>query len=188
MSSVGDQVGANETRAILEAYKQVMEASWPSLHVSMEAQAAGWPGASAEALEAELAGYLDESARPGGRVRIFWKLGPELVFGGGNALFARDAGVDDASALIGADDFDERLPWTRQASKYRADDEQVFYSGKARLDIVERQTHAHETIWVRVGKAPIVTAGGETLGVLGMYEVLDTDVGRKLYAERLKRA
>jgi len=175
----------DETRAVLHAYKQVMDASWPTLHPAMAERSRRWGSASVDDLAAELAGYLKESAQPGGRVRIFWKLGEGLVFGGGNALFAKDAGFDEAADLVGRDDFDDRLPWTRQASKYRADDEQVFYSGKPRLDIIERQTHANETIWVRVGKAPIVTFAGDVIGVLGMYEVLDSEVGRRLYAERM---
>jgi hypothetical protein len=169
-----------ETTAVLQAYRRVMEASWPALHPAMAERSKDWPAASEAQLQAELAGYLKESSQPGHRVRIFWKLGTELVF-------ARDAGFDDPAQLVGRDDFDDSLPWTRQASKYRADDEQVLYSGKARLDIIERQTHASETIWVRVGKAPIVSAAGDVVGVLGMYEVLDSDVGRKLYAERLEQ-
>jgi hypothetical protein len=178
-------MGADETRAILQAYRRVMEASWPDIHPSMAGRAASWGSAAPAELQSELARYLHESSESG-RVRVFWKLGPELVFGGGNALFARDAGVADPAALVGRDDFDERLPWTRQAAKYRDDDEQVFYSGRPRLDIVERQTHADETLWVRVGKAPIVSAEGDVIGVLGMYEVLDKDVGRRLYAERMQ--
>lgn len=179
-------MGADETRAVLQAYKQVMDASWPAPHPLMAEGSRRWPQAAAHELEAELAGYLQDSEQPGQRVRVFWKLGTELVFGGGNRLFARDAGFDAPAELLGRDDFDDRLPWTRQAAKYRADDEQVFYSGKARLDIVERQTHSDETIWVRVGKAPIVTSAGDVIGVFGMYEVLDSEVGRKLYAERMQ--
>lgn len=181
-------MGADESRAILEAYKQVMEACWPKLHPTMAERSRHWAQATAEELDAEIAGYLEESEQSGSRVRIFWKLGPEMIFGGANAGFARDAGMSDPSALVGIDDFDPRLPWTRQASKYRADDEQVFYSRRSRLDIIERQKHTDDTIiWVRVGKVPIVVSGGDVIGILGMYEVLDSDVGRKLYAERLQR-
>ena len=40
---------------------------------------------------------------------------------------------------------------------------------------------------MRAGKAPIQTADETILGILGMYEILESDVGRKLYAERLAR-
>jgi hypothetical protein len=39
---------------------------------------------------------------------------------------------------------------------------------------------------VRAGKAPIRTAQ-ETIGILGMYEVLDDATGRRLFAEQSKR-
>ena len=178
-------MGAEQVRAILMAYKQVMEASWPSLHPEMAAVAAHWSDADENALRAELAGYLREASSPTTRVRIFWKLMPGFVFGGCNLPFAHDAGFPDANALVGIDDFDPRLPWTQQAAKYREDDEQVFYTRQPKLDIVERQRQSDATIWVRAGKAPIRSAGGEVLGILGMYEILDSDVGRRLFAERL---
>ena len=180
-------MGVDQSRAILKAYQQVMDASWPALHPDMAQRSRRWPQATADELDAELAGYLEETARSGSPVRIFWKLGPEMIFGGANAAFARDAGLESAADLIGVDDFDTRLPWTRQASKYRDDDEQVFYSRRPRLDIIERQKHSDDsTIWVRVGKVPIVVENGDVIGILGMYEVLDSDVGRRLYAERLQ--
>ena len=52
--------------------------------------------------------------------------------------FAKDAGLT-VSELVGTDDFDKRLPWRHQAAKYRRDDEGVVKSGKANLDIVERE-------------------------------------------------
>jgi hypothetical protein len=178
-------MGAEQFRAILMAYKRVMEASWPSLHPEMAAAAGHWAHADENALRAELAGYLREASSPTTRVRIFWKLAPGFVFGGCNLPFAHDAGFPDANAVVGIDDFDARLPWTRQAAKYREDDEQVFYTGQPKLDIVERQRQSDGTIWVRAGKAPIRAASGEVLGILGMYEVVDSDVGRRMFAERL---
>jgi hypothetical protein len=185
--AVADRMSAEETRAILMAYKRVMEASWPSLHPAMSARSSAWAAIGETPLQAELAEYLRDASHPDFRVRIFWKTGAGFVFGGCNAAFARDAGFADPAELVGLDDFDERLPWTRQASKYREDDEQVFYSGTPKLDIIERQSQTGSTLWVRAGKAPIQTAHGAILGILGMYEILDGDVGRKLYAERLAR-
>jgi hypothetical protein len=187
LEAAAGQMSAEESRAILMAYKRVMEASWPNLHPAMTARSSGWAHAVDAELRAELADYLREASRPDFRVRIFWKVGTGFAFGGCNAAFARDAGFTDPAEVVGLDDFDERLPWTRQASKYREDDEQVFYSGTPKLDIIERQSQTESTLWVRAGKAPIQTAHGSILGILGMYEILDSDVGRKLYAERLAR-
>jgi hypothetical protein len=175
---------AEALRAVLAAYRTVMEASWPALHPTMAAAAQRWPAASAESLEAELSDYLRASADSPNAVRVFWKLGTDFRFGGCNDLFARDAGMARAADLIGLDDFDRRLPWGHQAAKYRLDDEAVFKSGEAKLDILERQQSSTGITWVRAGKAPIRHASGEVLGILGMYELLDAERGRRAFAER----
>ena len=84
---------------------------------------------------------------------------------------------------MGIDDFDKRLPWGHQAAKYRADDQDVIKQGTAR-DILERQQSATGITWVHVGKAPIRLGDGTVIGVFGMYELLDADTGRRLFAER----
>jgi hypothetical protein len=179
-------MGADEIRAVLSAYRLVARASFPTLHPTMEKRAGGWRDASEASLAEELAGYLKEAAPPHSHVRIFWKLGPRLLFSGGNQLFARDAGFEDMSVMIGMDEFDERLPWKQQAAKYRADDEEVIHSGQPNLDIVERQAQPDGVVWLHVGKAPVRTSNGEVVGLFGMYEVLADDRGRHLYAERLR--
>jgi len=178
---------ADELRAILEAYRTVKKASWPELHLAMEQRAARWPLADEAELRAELEGYLKETAAPNCSVRVFWKLGPKFLFGGVNGHFAHDAGLS-ASDLLGADDFDSRLPWSAQAAKYRADDKEVFDSGTAKLDILERQTSPSGVVfWVHVGKAPIRSARGAVVGVLGMYELVDDKTAQKLFFERSQR-
>ena len=174
------------TRAILAAYREVMAASWPDLHPDIVKRSTLWPEASDEQLNAELDRYLKEASLPGCNVRIFWKLGPELRFGGFNELFAQDAGLAP-QLLLGLDDYDKRLPWFAQAAKYRTDDEEVFRNGRAKLDILERQRSSSGIIWVRAGKAPIRTEENTILGILGMYEVLDSAMGRRLFTERTRR-
>lgn len=173
-----------ELRGVLSAYKQVMEASWPQLHPAMAESARRWPHVGETELDAELARFVKQSSAPGSSVRVFWKLGPKFQFAGCNELFARDAGLS-VSDLIGADDFDRRLPWMGQAAKYRADDRAVTQSGNANLDIIERQTSSSGTItWVRAGKAPIRDAAGTVIGILGMYEILDNDTGSRLFGDQ----
>jgi hypothetical protein len=174
-----------QSLAVLTAYKQVMEASWPTLHPDMVERSASWGRASDSDLAYELAGYLSEASMPNVTVRVFWKLGPRFAFAGANAAFARDAGFTNAQDLVGIDDFDPRLPWTHQAAKYRADDAEIVRSGQAKLDIIERQAQPSGVTWVRVGKAPVRLGSGQVIGLLGMYEILDPDVGRKLYLDRL---
>lgn len=165
-----------------------MDASWPVLHPTMAERAKRWATASYADLDAELGDYLRESARSDQHVRVFWKVGPQFKFAGCNQLFASDAGFPSPAELIGLDDFDRRLPWGHQAAKYRLDDEAVFTSGSPRLDILERQQSSTGITWVRAGKAPIRKPAGAVIGIFGMYELLDAEAGRKLYAERnLKR-
>jgi len=179
-------LNADQTRAVLSAYQLVMTASWPTLHPEMIERAPHWASASAEILEAELQSYVQQSSDPRCTVRVFWKIGPRYAFAGCNAHFAQDAGMP-AAALLGKDDFDPKLPWMRQAAKYRDDDEAVFASETPRLDIIERQQGTTGKItWVRAGKAPIRTAQG-TIGVFGMYEFLDDATGRRLFGEQSRR-
>lgn len=180
-------MSAEHTRAVLSAYQRVMTASWPTLHPDMTERASHWATASAEALEAELQSYVRQASAPSCPVRVFWKMGPRFTFAGCNEHFARDAGMP-AADLLGKDDFDPKLPWVRQAAKYRDDDQAVFESGAPKLDIIERQRGTTGTItWVRAGKAPIRTER-ETIGILGMYEVLDDATGRRLFGEQSRRA
>jgi len=182
-------VSANvdQTRAVLAAYQRVMTASWPTLHPEMAERAPHWASASAETLEAELQSYVRHASDPSCAVRVFWKIGPRFTFAGCNEHFAHDAGMPVAT-LLGKDDFDPKLPWVRQAAKYRDDDEAVFKSGAPKLDIIERQRGTTGAItWVRAGKAPIRTPQ-ETIGILGMYEVLDDATGRRLFAEQTARS
>src|SRR5712691_3815191 len=144
-----------ELRAVLEAYRMVKDASWPHLHPGMAKGSARWPQAREADLRKELQGYIDETAKPGCDVRVFWKLGDDLRFGGCNLMFVKDAGLKSPAEMVGLDDFSEKLPWNAQAAKYRFDDKEVVDSGKPKLDILERQNSAKGTVWVLVGKAPV---------------------------------
>jgi PAS domain-containing protein len=178
---------AHEVRAVLAAYKQVAEALWPQLHPAMAERSRRWPTDDEATLRQDLASYLRDSSQLSS-VRVFWKLGPQFVFGGCNEHFAHDAGLATAAQLVGIDDFDKRLPWKGQAAKYRSDDKKVAANGQPNLDIVERQESADGTIsWVRAGKTPIRTADGQVIGVFGMYEVLDAETGRKLFGDHIRK-
>jgi PAS domain-containing protein len=177
---------ADELRAILTAYQQVAAASWPDLNPSMKSRASRWSTASAAELRSELDDYVREVAPPRSNVRIVWKTGPKFIYAGCNDLFAKDAGLKP-SEMIGIDDFDKRLPWRHQAAKYRRDDETVAKTGKANLDIVERQeSSAGEMTWVRAGKVPLKLADGTSFGILAMYEIVDAATGRALFMKSMK--
>ena len=172
-----------EVRAVLAAYYDVASVSWPELHPAMAANRLRWTSRSDAQLESELDGYVQDAAPPRSNVRVFWKLGPEYRFAGCNELFAADAGIRRAE-LIGLNDYDKRLPWFANSAKYRSDDEEIFKSGRANLNILEHQKSSTGTTWVRAGKTPIRNSAGKPIGIFGMYEVLDAATGRKLFAKR----
>src|SRR5262245_7344493 len=102
------KVGVEELRAILSAYKQVVEASWPQMHPAMSGRAPHWAKASEAELRQELNGYLAQASAPGCKVRLFWKYLPGFTFGGCNLNFARDGGLKSPAEMIGLDDYDKR--------------------------------------------------------------------------------
>lgn len=173
-----------ELHGILKAYREVHDASWPTMHPTLASRAARWVSVDEAGLEAELQSLVAETNKSDGAVRVFWKLGPDYVYGGCNDAFARDAGLP-ASQIVGINDFDRRLPWMRQSHKYRADDREVVSQGKAKLDILERQDSATGIIYLLTGKAPVLLPSGEAVGLLGIYEMIDEDRAAKIYAKQV---
>ncbi|MCQ8182176.1 PAS domain S-box protein [Methylomonas sp. SURF-1] len=101
-------------------------------------------------------------------LRVFWK-DRNCRYLGCNSLFARDAGRNQASELIGVEDGE--LGWKNQAELYRQDDEEVMRTGVARLNYEEPQTTpSGETIWLRTSKLPLRDSEHKIIGVLGIYE------------------
>ena len=180
---MADPSTVEELRGVLAAYKMVKDASWPDLHPGMAKASARWPQAGEAELKKDLRDYLDETGKAGCSVRVFWKLGDGLRFGGCNAMFAKDAGLSGPDEMVGLDDFSDKLPWNAQAAKYRFDDKEVVDSGKPKLDILERQSSAKGTVWVLVGKAP-VRVGNKSIGILGMYDILDQAQANKILSKR----
>lgn len=177
------QDSAEDLRAVLAAYKLVKDASWPELNPGMRNAEARWPSGSAADLGRELQAYVDETNVASCTVRVFWKTGRDLAFAGCNKNFVKDAGLASPAELIGLDDFSSKLPWAAQAAKYRFDDKEIVDSGLPKLDILERQNSASGIVWVLVGKAPI-RSGARSIGILGMYQLLDNEKAKKLFAQR----
>ena len=101
-------------------------------------------------------------------IRVFWK-DREGRYLGCNPAFARDAGKNTPSELIGQDDF--AMHWAAQADLYRADDMAVMQTGQARLNFEEPQsTPDGKTIWLRTSKVPLYDRQSEVVGVLGVYD------------------
>jgi len=98
---------------------------------------------------------------------IFWK-DRDLRYIGGNAAFAKDAGVNSTGELVGKDDF--QLAWKEFAHLYRADDQQIIDSGVAKLDFDEQiSTRDGNLVWIRTSKVPLRNHNNESIGILGVY-------------------
>ncbi len=185
------------TRAILETYARLTTELWPTLHPDLPERAASWPGRTEAELRRELDGYVAELSRPGCAFGLFWKLArtsalderprPEsrLTYEGANANFLVAAGVSHLEDLVGRDDFDG-FPWGAQGARFVADDRRVMKTREI-IDYIERRVVDGDFAWNRVGKTAIIGADGTVHGVMGMYEILDPEEGRKLYWDQLTR-
>lgn len=101
-------------------------------------------------------------------LRVFWKDCASRYLGC-NALFAKDSGAPDVTAVIGK--LDTQLAWRQQAELYQRDDRWVIQSGQPKLTYEEPQTTpGHGEIILRTSKAPLRNRRGETIGVLGVYD------------------
>jgi PAS domain S-box-containing protein/putative nucleotidyltransferase with HDIG domain len=123
-------------------------------------------------------------------VRVFWK-DRQLVYLGGNAVFARDAGLSGPKELIGKNDY--QLGWREQAELYRADDLEVINSGKAKIFIEEPQTTPDgKRITLLTSKLPLLDASGAVAGVLGTYaditELKSSQQNLKLFRELIDQS
>lgn len=99
--------------------------------------------------------------------RIFWK-DKNSVYLGCNVPFARDAGFDDPSDVIGKSDAE--LTWRDQAQSYRRDDREVVETGRSKLLIEEPQTTPDGGLMTLLtSKVPLRRSNGEIFGVLGTY-------------------
>ena len=115
-------------------------------------------------------------------VRIFWK-DLNLTFLGCNSLFARDAGRQLPTDLIGKNDY--CTGWREQADLYRQDDQEVIATGRPKINYEEPQTSPEaKQIWLRTSKVPLRDVDGFIIGVLGTYEDITE---RKQADERLQQ-
>jgi two-component system, cell cycle sensor histidine kinase and response regulator CckA len=100
---------------------------------------------------------------------IFWK-DRDSVYLGCNEVFAGAVGLESPDQIIGMTDFD--LPWPLdEAEAYRADDQEVVKSNKAKRHIIEPLQQADgKRFWIDTTKVPLVDQDGSVYGVLGVYD------------------
>ncbi|MBD3258949.1 PAS domain-containing protein, partial [candidate division GN15 bacterium] len=122
--------------------------------------------------------------------RVFWK-DRDLTYLGCNKQFASDAGLDDPLEIIGKNDYE--LSWKATAHAYRADDEEVMSTGKAKINFEEKQLRTDGTdLWLRTSKIPLFDRNNRITGVLGTYEDITeakkAAVQQQQLQEKLERA
>lgn len=170
----------SELFAVLVAWRAVRQAGWPQLAPAFAQRSGQWARMDEAALRAEVQALLDELSRPSETVRLFWKFAPGLEYRGFNRLFLKDSGVATAEELMGETDISPVVGWSRQGAKYRADDMDVIAAAHGVKDIIERQDQADDTVWLHTAKCAICLPGGEAIGILGMYEVIDGATAARL--------
>ncbi len=99
--------------------------------------------------------------------RVWWK-DRDSVFLGCNLNFAKDAGMNSPSQLIGQTDHD--MCWKGQADQFIADDQEVIETGQPKLGIQEFQTRTDgQPRWLETNKVPLRDADGNIVGTVGTY-------------------
>jgi len=178
-------VGAekDERLATLLAYAHMTEACWPGLHPTMVRRKPAWVELGAKHLGDELSSLMDEADGSPMGLRVFWKLVPNFTFRGGNTLFAKDAGHKSMQTLMGLTDFSKEVPWNRQAPLYRKDDEDVVATQRDKLDIVQRQDQASDTIYLHAAKVPMLS-GSKTVGLMGAYQLIDAAAAARIISRK----
>jgi len=114
-------------------------------------------------------------------IRLFWK-DRNLNFLGCNTLFAKDAGFQSPTEIIGKNDFD--MPWKHEVEAYRSDDLTVINSATSKMGYEELQTTPQgDEIWLRTTKVPLYDIDNDIIGVLVAYE----DITLRKNEEEAKR-
>ena len=116
---------------------------------------------------------------------MFWK-DRDSVYLGCNMNFAKSAGLNRPSEIIGKTDYD--LPWSKEESDfYRSIDKKVMDSGIPEINFEEPQTTTKgKVIWLRTSKIPFRNIEGDVIGILGTYE--DITVKKELELKIIKTA
>jgi PAS domain S-box-containing protein len=112
---------------------------------------------------------------------IFWK-DRDLKYLGCNINFAKDAGLEKPSDIIGKSDYD--LAWKKEESDaYREDDKKVMDANTPQYHIIEPQQQADgKTAWLDTNKVPLHDINGNAVGILGSY----SDITERKKAEEEK--
>ena len=107
----------------------------------------------------------------------------DLIYHGSSVVFARLAGQDDPSQLVGKTDYD--LFPREIAEKYRADDRKVLESGEPISGMVERLPDQNGVQrWTKTWKHAIRDTDGTIIGLYGISRDVSRDVELEQQAKK----
>ncbi len=116
---------------------------------------------------------------------ILWK-DRQSVFLGCNKMLADSLGLNSPEEVMGKTDFD--FPWTKEQSEaYRADDQDIMFSGKPKLGYEEYQKQADGSERIMLcSKVPLKDALQNVCGILAIYTDI-TEIKEKEHILRIAK-
>lgn len=119
---------------------------------------------------------------------VFWK-NKESRYLGCNRLFAKDAGLQDPSQIIGKTDHE--LRWAKQAQHCISDDHAVMQSMRAKVNYkAQKSTMDGALMYREARRIPLMDRKGNLIGVLGTYQDITESKlsGAEIFAVQSKLA
>ncbi|MFK7987980.1 MAG: hypothetical protein AB8I08_18315 [Sandaracinaceae bacterium] len=166
----------------IDAFRRLQRHSWPDLEVEAALAPSVLISKTPEKQVAHFAEQLEVLRAAYPSLRVFWK-DAALDYLGSCTAFAADAGVGTVEALIGLNDTNADVLWSRQGAKYRRDDRHVMAGRKMLLDVVERQDVDSGVRWLRTSKAPVIR-NSEVIGIIGAFDVISLADAKRLSASK----
>ena len=115
-------------------------------------------------------------------INVFWK-DTESNFLGVNAISLKEMALENESEIIGKSDFD--FYDKNDAAKYRADEEAIMSSGKAKLNYEERHLKNGVNKYYISNKLPIFDKNNIVIGLVGTSEDITERRETQLQLEKL---
>jgi PAS domain-containing protein len=165
VSITGDRM-----KPVAVAFLSLARRSWPKPEVVKLFAEAERERHAADICKRLLAAF--DNAHAAYPTAMFWWKDEGSHFLGFCPRFASAAGLA-ASDLLGRNDLDPRVAWSRQGALYMKDDREVLASFTPRFDILERQDREGETtVWLRTSKVPY--RAGKVAGTVGGFDTIST--------------